>query len=111
MNCSRLLIVSNRLPVIARVVDGAMYLSDAGGGLATGLRLYRENSGGLWVGAERFVPITRRSKMSSRPLSLGQPSSQKSLFLSVAAVERRAGANIVIPEVKHAHDFSCHRAS
>jgi len=50
MRCSRLLIVSNRLPVVARVVDGTVGLSDAGGGLATGLRPYHERSGGLWIG-------------------------------------------------------------
>jgi trehalose 6-phosphate synthase/phosphatase len=49
MSCSRLLIVSNRLPVTARVADGRLCVSDAGGGLATGLRPYHENSGGLWI--------------------------------------------------------------
>lgn len=50
MSCSRLLIVSNRLPVTADVADGQVCLSDAGGGLATGLRPYHESSGGLWIG-------------------------------------------------------------
>jgi trehalose 6-phosphate synthase/phosphatase len=50
MSSARLLIVSNRLPVMARVVDGEVALSDAGGGLVTGLRPYHETSGGLWIG-------------------------------------------------------------
>jgi hypothetical protein len=50
MSSARLLIVSNRLPVMARVVDGEVALSDAGGGLVTGLRPYHEKSGGLWIG-------------------------------------------------------------
>ncbi len=50
MKDSRLLIVSNRLPVIGRAVDGGVRLSKAGGGLATGLRPYHEQSNGLWIG-------------------------------------------------------------
>jgi trehalose 6-phosphate synthase/phosphatase len=50
MQGPRLLIVSNRLPVVARVADGNLCLSDAGGGLATGLRPYHETSDGLWIG-------------------------------------------------------------
>jgi trehalose 6-phosphate synthase/phosphatase len=63
MSCSRLLIVSNRLPVTARVVDGEVCVSDAGGGLATGLRPYHENSSGLWIGwpgdVSRMTPDQR----------------------------------------------------
>lgn len=50
MSCSRLLIVSNRLPVVARVVGDDVRLAEAGGGLATGLRPYHERSNGLWIG-------------------------------------------------------------
>jgi trehalose 6-phosphate synthase/phosphatase len=50
MTQSRLLIVSNRLPVTATVADGTVSLAPAGGGLATGLRPYHESSGGLWIG-------------------------------------------------------------
>ena len=50
MSCSRLLIVSNRLPVTAHVAGGSVCLTAAGGGLATGLRPYHEESGGLWIG-------------------------------------------------------------
>jgi trehalose 6-phosphate synthase/phosphatase len=50
MSSSRLLIVSNRLPVIVRVAGDKVCLADAGGGLATGLRPYHEHSDGLWIG-------------------------------------------------------------
>ncbi|MGD9904822.1 MAG: bifunctional alpha,alpha-trehalose-phosphate synthase (UDP-forming)/trehalose-phosphatase [Vicinamibacterales bacterium] len=50
MSASRLLIVSNRLPVVAQVADGEVRLNDAGGGLATGLGPYHRSSDGLWIG-------------------------------------------------------------
>jgi trehalose 6-phosphate synthase/phosphatase len=64
MSCSRPLIVANRLPVVARMADGEVRLSDAGGGLATGLRPHHEESGGLWIGwpgdVSRMTPEQRR---------------------------------------------------
>jgi trehalose 6-phosphate synthase/phosphatase len=50
MDSNRLLIVSNRLPVTARVSGGQVRLADAGGGLATGLRPYHARTGSLWIG-------------------------------------------------------------
>ena len=50
MPFDRLLIVSNRLPVSARLDDGAVRLTRASGGLATGLRAWHERAGGLWIG-------------------------------------------------------------
>ncbi|MEZ5418893.1 MAG: bifunctional alpha,alpha-trehalose-phosphate synthase (UDP-forming)/trehalose-phosphatase [Vicinamibacterales bacterium] len=50
MPTGRLLIVSNRLPVTARVHDGAVTLVRSAGGLATGLGPWHESSGGLWIG-------------------------------------------------------------
>jgi trehalose 6-phosphate synthase/phosphatase len=50
MEANRLLIVSNRLPVAARVQDGRVRLSPASGGLSNGLRPYHERHGGLWIG-------------------------------------------------------------
>ena len=60
MGSSRLLIVSNRLPVSAHVAGGEVQLTAASGGLATGLRPWHEGSGGLWIGwpgdTSRFTP-------------------------------------------------------
>ena len=47
---NRLLIVSNRLPVAARVHRGRVALAPASGGLATGLGPYHEWTNGLWIG-------------------------------------------------------------
>jgi len=47
---ARVLIVSNRLPITASLADDRLSLSDASGGLATGLRGCHERSGGLWIG-------------------------------------------------------------
>ncbi len=50
MSSSRLLIVSNRLPVTARATDEGLTLVPASGGLATGLRPWHASSGGVWLG-------------------------------------------------------------
>ena len=47
---SRLLIVSNRLPVTVRIIDGRVSVKRSVGGLATGLRGPHERSNGLWIG-------------------------------------------------------------
>jgi trehalose 6-phosphate synthase/phosphatase len=47
---ARVLIVSNRAPVTARVEEGALQLERSAGGLATGLAGPHEQSGGLWIG-------------------------------------------------------------
>jgi len=46
----RIIIVSNRLPVTARVDDGHVRLRRASGGLATGLRTWYTKRNGLWIG-------------------------------------------------------------
>ncbi|MFN7145088.1 MAG: bifunctional alpha,alpha-trehalose-phosphate synthase (UDP-forming)/trehalose-phosphatase, partial [Myxococcota bacterium] len=46
----RLLLVSNRLPVHARLQHGAIDLVPSVGGLATGLARPHEERGGLWIG-------------------------------------------------------------
>jgi len=46
----RTLIVSNRLPVTARMVGGEVRLRPSDGGLATGLRSVHDDQGGLWIG-------------------------------------------------------------
>jgi trehalose 6-phosphate synthase/phosphatase len=47
---SRLLIVSNRLPVTLTEEDGTLRAVPSVGGLATGLRTPHERSGGVWIG-------------------------------------------------------------
>jgi len=47
---SRLLIVSNRLPITVTRVEGEIRVEPSAGGLATGLRGPHERSGGLWIG-------------------------------------------------------------
>ena len=50
MPSNRLLVVSNRLPVTARLSGGSVELVPSSGGLATGLKPWHERSGGLWIG-------------------------------------------------------------
>jgi trehalose 6-phosphate synthase/phosphatase len=47
---SRVLIVSNRLPITVKRIDGGFQVEMSAGGLATGLRGVHEQSGGLWIG-------------------------------------------------------------
>ena len=53
---SRLLIVSNRLPVTVTLVDGDAEVVASAGGLATGLRGPHERTGGVWIGWPGHVP-------------------------------------------------------
>jgi trehalose 6-phosphate synthase/phosphatase len=50
MSSNRLLIVSNRLPVTARITGGRVQLTTADGGLATGLERWHRDSNGVWIG-------------------------------------------------------------
>ncbi|MGZ3460857.1 MAG: trehalose-6-phosphate synthase, partial [Archangium sp.] len=47
---SRLLLVSNRLPVTVKADKDGVSVVRSAGGLATGLRGPHERSGGLWIG-------------------------------------------------------------
>lgn len=47
---SRLLVVSNRLPVTAHAGPDGVQVSPSGGGLATGLRPWHEQNDGRWIG-------------------------------------------------------------
>ena len=47
---SRVLIVSNRLPVTVRAETGEVQVQPSVGGVATGLLGPHERSGGLWIG-------------------------------------------------------------
>jgi trehalose 6-phosphate synthase/phosphatase len=63
MDVARLVTVSNRLPVSAQLSDGAVLLTPASGGLATGLGPWHEASEGLWIGwpgdASRWSALQR----------------------------------------------------
>ncbi|MEP7116344.1 MAG: bifunctional alpha,alpha-trehalose-phosphate synthase (UDP-forming)/trehalose-phosphatase [Acidobacteriota bacterium] len=50
MSSSRILIVSNRLPITAVVHDGVVRVQASSGGLATGLGRWHEATQGLWIG-------------------------------------------------------------
>jgi len=58
----RTLIVSNRLPMTARLEDGEVLLQQSDGGLATGLRGVHEREGGLWIG---WSGLTDRASLSA----------------------------------------------
>jgi trehalose 6-phosphate synthase/phosphatase len=58
----RTLIVSNRLPMTARIEDGEVLLQPSDGGLATGLRGVHERGGGLWIG---WSGLTDRASLSA----------------------------------------------
>ncbi|OJH34454.1 bifunctional alpha,alpha-trehalose-phosphate synthase (UDP-forming)/trehalose-phosphatase [Cystobacter ferrugineus] len=62
---SRLLLVSNRLPVTVKADKDGVSVVPSAGGLATGLRGPHEKSGGLWVGwpgdVSRLTPAQKAS--------------------------------------------------
>jgi trehalose 6-phosphate synthase/phosphatase len=57
----RVLIVSNRLPVTARWVNGDVRLNRSSGGLASALRPVHEDGGGMWFGTAGDVSMRRRA--------------------------------------------------
>lgn len=79
---SRLVMVSNRLPVTARWRAGRLQLSKSAGGLATGLNQLRRQQQGLWVGwpgdtsgdtPEQLAELNRRLEADSLiPVHLSQ---------------------------------------
>jgi trehalose 6-phosphate synthase/phosphatase len=46
----RTIIISNRLPVTVRKVEGVIQYVESVGGLATGMSGLYKQSGGLWIG-------------------------------------------------------------
>lgn len=70
----RTLIVSNRLPVTARIVGGDVRLQQSDGGLVTGLRSVHEHQGGLWIGWSGLtdgVAVSARHTIDSRLRDVG----------------------------------------
>jgi trehalose 6-phosphate synthase/phosphatase len=78
----RLIIVSNRLPVTVRAEHGEPVVHMSVGGLATGLRVPHERSGGLWIGwpgdlgeldpASRENVLRQLAELRTVPLELDQ---------------------------------------
>jgi trehalose 6-phosphate synthase/phosphatase len=78
----RLIIVSNRLPVTVRSEHGEPVVHMSVGGLATGLRVPHEGSGGLWIGwpgdlsaldpASRARVMCRLDELRAVPVELDQ---------------------------------------
>jgi trehalose 6-phosphate synthase/phosphatase len=64
---SRLLIVSNRLPVTVTREDGELRVGRSTGGLATGLSGPHERSGGLWIGwpGDAEVDVGNRAEVET----------------------------------------------
>ena len=59
---SRLIIASNRLPVmINRSADG-MTITPSAGGLATGLKSYHKDSNSIWIGWPGLMPETKKEE-------------------------------------------------
>jgi trehalose 6-phosphate synthase/phosphatase len=60
---SRLILVSNRLPVVTRLTETGPVLCPSDGGLASGLRPWHQCTGGLWIGwpgdLSRYTPGER----------------------------------------------------
>jgi trehalose 6-phosphate synthase/phosphatase len=79
---ARLIIVSNRLPVTVHTEHGEPVVQMSVGGLATGLRVPHERSGGLWIGwpgdlsgldpASRSSVLRRLEELRTLPLELDQ---------------------------------------
>lgn len=70
---SRVLIVSNRLPITLRVTDDGFVVERSSGGLATGLKSVHEGSGGLWIGwpgSRKAVPEASQGALDERLASL-----------------------------------------
>ncbi|MDO9017303.1 MAG: bifunctional alpha,alpha-trehalose-phosphate synthase (UDP-forming)/trehalose-phosphatase [Deltaproteobacteria bacterium] len=66
---SRVLIVSNRLPITLRVSDDGFSVERSSGGLATGLKPVHEAGGGLWIGwpgSRRAVPEASQALLDER---------------------------------------------
>ena len=87
MSDPRLLIVSNRLPVTACVEGGTIRLTDAGGGLATGLGGWHGHADTVWIGwpgeVSKADPQMReelRRRLHDRRV--------EPIFLSTSEVER-----------------------
>jgi trehalose 6-phosphate synthase/phosphatase len=66
---ARLLIVANRLPITVQTTEGTVEVQRSAGGLATGLAVPHEQSGGLWIGwsgAPEGLPPEQQAKLDQQ---------------------------------------------
>ena len=70
MKSSRLLIVSNRLPVCAELTSEGLQVSPSSGGLATGLRSWHQSTDALWIGWAGDLPDATPSQLEELKLQL-----------------------------------------
>ena len=87
MSASRLLIVSNRLPVTVATGQQTVRLVPAEGGLATGLRSWHEQSGGRWIGWPGDVSTLAAADRDALERQLSEQSITP-VHLSTDAIER-----------------------
>jgi trehalose 6-phosphate synthase/phosphatase len=87
MTTTRLLIVSNRLPVTARVDGERIRLVDAGGGLATGLSGWHGQATALWIGWPGDVSAADAAQKEDLQRRLAEQRVAP-VFLSAEEVER-----------------------
>ncbi|ATB31225.1 bifunctional alpha,alpha-trehalose-phosphate synthase (UDP-forming)/trehalose-phosphatase [Melittangium boletus] len=84
---SRLLLVSNRLPVTVKADKDGVSVVRSAGGLATGLRGPHERSGGLWIGWPGDVSRLTQAQRASVEEQLSQQRCVP-LYLSASEVSR-----------------------
>ncbi len=82
---SRLLIVSNRLPVTIRKGNSGLDLYPSSGGLATGLSSVYKERGALWIGWPGVVSKQNRKEVEAR---LGAEVNCHPVFISARLAER-----------------------
>ena len=59
---SRLIIVSNRLPINIQNQDSELVVTPSAGGLATGLKSYHKNNNSIWIGWAGIDPSSEKEK-------------------------------------------------
>jgi trehalose 6-phosphate synthase/phosphatase len=71
MYSNRLLLVSNRLPVTAKLTGHGIQLGPSSGGLVSGLRPSHQRPGSLWFGWPGEIPAAQRADIDARLRAAG----------------------------------------
>ena len=87
MSVPRLIIVSNRLPVVVQLDRSKVTVTPSSGGLATGMRGPHERSGGLWLGWPGDVGSVDEKARAEIDAKLAELNTVP-LYLSAEEVER-----------------------